>query len=259
MADDRLLDTSNVALERELIRAAAEEGPPPSVRRRGLAALGLLAVATPAAAAPAALAAAGAGKTPGAAGLLGWNLLFKWGMVAAMFGGAAVGGAVAFEGAIANSPPNEPTPVVHRASDPEGPGHQSQATPGESGPTRVQAEEDRAEALAAPPGHSPATAAPATRPPRGTSGASSIREEIDLIDRARANLASGAPDRALAVLRDYSARHPRGELREEAAVVRIEALRAKGDERAASAAVRRFERRFPASAHQDRVLDGGTR
>jgi hypothetical protein len=45
-------------------------------------------------------------------------------------------------------------------------------------------------------------------------------------------------------------RFPRGELREEAAVIRIEALRSSGRDRAATRAEQKFQKRYPESAHQ---------
>jgi hypothetical protein len=56
-------------------------------------------------------------------------------------------------------------------------------------------------------------------------GTASIRDEIDLLDRARSALRRGTPDLALAVIREYFARYPGGELRAEAEVVRREARR----------------------------------
>lgn len=247
MAEERLIDTSELPLERELLRAAAEESPPPSARRRGLAALGLLSVAVPTAAAAAPTPAAGFGASWGSTALGGWSGIAKWGLVAVL-GGAAAGGAVALdratrsEAAVSAAAPRAPEVApAAPATAPSGPAAATEAPP----------------PAASAPVATPARPRPAA-PPRDAAGAASIRDEIDRLDRARGALSRGAPDTALAVLAEYAARHPRGELREEAAVLRIEALRARGDQRAAAAAAARFEERFPTSAHQDRV-QGATR
>ncbi len=250
MADERLIDTSDLPLERELLRAAAEESPPPSARRRGLAALGLLSVAVPTAAAAAPTPAAGFGASWGSTAGGGWSGLAKWGLIVVL-GGAAAGGAVALDRATRSA---APVPAaVPRAPEiaPAAPAPAPELPGPTSAATEAPAPASSAPALA------PARPRPAA-PPRDVASAASIRDEIDRLDRARGALSRGAPDTALAVLAEYAARHPRGELLEEAAVLRIEALRAQGDHRAAAAAAARFEERFPTSAHQDRV-QGATR
>jgi hypothetical protein len=54
-------------------------------------------------------------------------------------------------------------------------------------------------------------------------GAASIREEIDLLDRARAQLSRGNSGAATEIIGQYFARCPNGELRAEAEFVRREA------------------------------------
>jgi outer membrane protein assembly factor BamD (BamD/ComL family) len=98
-------------------------------------------------------------------------------------------------------------------------------------------------------------ASPRKGVPTAGPAALSIRAEIDLLDRARRALSGGAPDRALSLLNEYARRFPRGELRQEVEVVRIEALQARGEDDEAEAAKRRFEERFPNSAHRESVAD----
>ncbi|HOU91166.1 MAG TPA: hypothetical protein PLU22_08980 [Polyangiaceae bacterium] len=248
MAEERLIDTSELPLERELLRAAAEESPPPSARRRGLAALGLLSVAVPTAAAAAPTPAAGFGASWGSTALGGWSGIAKWGLVAVL-GGAGAGGAVALDRATRSE-------AVAPAAAPSTP-EVAPPAPARAPPGPVPAVTEAPAPAASAPAVAPARPRPAA-PPRDAAGAASIRDEIDRLDRARGALSRGAPDTALAVLAEYAARHPRGELREEAAVLRIEALRARGDQRAAAEAAERFGERFPSSAHQDRV-QGATR
>lgn len=242
MADERLLDTSELELERELLRAAAEDCPPPSARRRGLAALGLLAVATPAAAAAPAVTGA-LGGSSGAGGIAGgWSTmagwgLWQWGLVVGV-GGAAIVGA----SALAPLAPERVTAAAPSAA---------RAAPALSAPlpaARAPAllDEPAAEATSpapAEPERSAATSRPRSAAPTASaSRAASIRDEIDRLDRARSALGRGEPDVALTTLNEYSRRHPNGELRVEAAILRVDALRARGDALAASATARDTER-----------------
>jgi hypothetical protein len=80
-----------------------------------------------------------------------------------------------------------------------------------------------------------------------------LRDEIRLIDRARAALRMRTPQQALQELRHYFESHPRGMLEPEAAVLRIEALRENGDRVQAAAATREFLARHPDGPLADRV------
>jgi hypothetical protein len=251
VVDDRLLETSELPLERELLRAAAEEGPPSAARVRSLAALGLLGVATPAAAAG--LGTTSATSSAGAAGALGLPWLFKWGLVLGI-GASAVGGAIVVERSVrpvdstAVDAAVEPTVAEPRTEQPAG---ATTSSPSDTMEQRVEEPPPQPQA--------PRRAAAPRRDkeaPPSTPGAVSIRAEVRLLDRARAELARNASDAALATLAEYSARFPRGTLREEAAVIRIDALRASGRDHAASREEHEFQRHFPSSAHQ---LDAGAR
>ena len=80
-----------------------------------------------------------------------------------------------------------------------------------------------------------------------------LRDEIRLLDRARAALRMRAPQQALQELRHYFDGHPQGMLEPEAAVLRIEALRENGDRVQAAAASREFLARHPDGPLADRV------
>lgn len=80
-----------------------------------------------------------------------------------------------------------------------------------------------------------------------------LRDEIRLLDRARAALRMRAPQQALQELRQYFEGHPRGMLEPEAAVLRIEALRENGDRVQAAAASREFLARHADGPLADRV------
>ncbi len=111
----------------------------------------------------------------------------------------------------------------------------------------------RSLAVQAPP--APPVAAPvvtASETPRAMSDAK-LRDEIRLLDRARAALRMRAPQQALQELHHYFDSHPRGVLEPEAAVLRIEALRENGDRVQAAAASREFLARNPDGPLADRV------
>jgi hypothetical protein len=80
-----------------------------------------------------------------------------------------------------------------------------------------------------------------------------LRDEIRLLDRARAALRMRSPQQALQELKLYFEGHPRGMLEPEAAVLRIEALRETGDREKAAAASREFLARHPDGPLADRV------
>ena len=93
--------------------------------------------------------------------------------------------------------------------------------------------------------------------PAASSRASSpndLREEIRLLDQARAALKNEAPAEALERLGAYGARFPRGAFRQEAMVLRIEALGRSGDQAGARAMANRFLKEHPESPHAERVV-----
>jgi len=232
VADDRLIETSELPLERNMLRAAAEETAPFAARRRALAKLGLLAVAPPAAAASTAGVASAA--TAQTVGKLGW--LAKLGLMASL-GGAAVG-AVALDGT------TQPPKVSTTTRAPETKSTPNTGIEAKSGPTSAPKIEEKT--LGEATRTIPETAARVRTQAGVRKGsassidsqqvksaetdaarAASIRSEIDLLDRARSAVARGTHDAAIAILDEYAARHPRGELSAEAALVRVEAVRAR--------------------------------
>jgi TolA-binding protein len=104
----------------------------------------------------------------------------------------------------------------------------------------------------------PAVPAPAEEPKAPKRAATraptdDVREEIRLLDHARAALLQHAPSRALERLDQYAQRFPRGALRQEATVLRIEALREQGDPARAAALAQEFLAQHPGSPHAERV------
>ena len=84
-------------------------------------------------------------------------------------------------------------------------------------------------------------------------GDKTLKEEIRLLDRARAATVAGQPRRGLAELERYGRRFPRGVFRPEAMVLRIEALDAAGESQNARTLGRYFLAHYPESPLSDRV------
>jgi TolA-binding protein len=99
----------------------------------------------------------------------------------------------------------------------------------------------------------------ATPPPENpVSATSEVREEIQLLDQARTAVRAEAPERALERLARYAERFPRGVFRQEAMVLRIEALRQRGDRGRAATLARQFLAEHPESPHAQRVSGSAT-
>jgi hypothetical protein len=101
---------------------------------------------------------------------------------------------------------------------------------------------------------------PARVRPAG-SVAPDLREEIRLLDQARSAVRAGEGSQALALLTRYSRRYPRGQFRQEAQVLRVEALKLSGNQQAAVALGKKFVAAHPESLHVERVerATGGER
>jgi TolA-binding protein len=225
----RLLASADATdLEKQLLGSWSDERPAPAARDKTLAVLGL------AGGAAAGAATAGGSIAPKAIAT-GWLAVAKWlavGVVAV--GAAAAGIGVAHRlGRHAGAPaatPSAPAPVV--------------AVPA-------------ARATAAPPGTViELPAAPAVRhaPARTVTAApSSIGRQVAALDRARAALDQGDAPRAGRLVDEYEAAYPAGEFRQEADVLRIEALVREGKSEDAARAGRRFLATYPQSPHDARV------
>jgi hypothetical protein len=94
---------------------------------------------------------------------------------------------------------------------------------------------------------------PSRRPRRES--ADSVRQQLALIDRARASLESGDTAGALREVDRYGREYPSGMLSEEALLLRVRAVAARGDRVAASALARRFLAAYPRSVHAKAVRD----
>jgi hypothetical protein len=85
------------------------------------------------------------------------------------------------------------------------------------------------------------------------SSSSEVREEIQWLDQVRTAMRAAAPERALERLGRYDQRFPHGVFRQEATVLRIEALRQQGDRTRAAKLARQFLAQHPESPHAQRV------
>lgn len=94
---------------------------------------------------------------------------------------------------------------------------------------------------------------PAPRPRSAPSAAGDLREEIRLLDLARAAVRGGEHRQALMLLGRYDRRYPRGQFRQEVQVLRVEALELGGNEQAARALGKKFLAEHPDSPHVERV------
>lgn len=91
------------------------------------------------------------------------------------------------------------------------------------------------------------------RSPQLSATRGSLREEIELLDRTRAALHERAPIRALELLAQYGDRFPQGAFRQEASVLRIEALQQNGQPHRAATLARQFLLEHPESPHAQHV------
>jgi hypothetical protein len=89
-------------------------------------------------------------------------------------------------------------------------------------PAPVVAAEERAEVTA---DEHVAPSAPVQPAPRGGPASQSLREEIRLIDSARVAVKKNEGARAVGILEQYARRFPHGTFREEAKLLRAEALK----------------------------------
>lgn len=81
----------------------------------------------------------------------------------------------------------------------------------------------------------------------------SITEEVRLLDQARAAVRRGDSKAGLAALDTYRRRYPTGAFRQEADVLRIEAVQLQGDRAHAAELAREFVKQNPASPHASRA------
>lgn len=147
------------------------------------------------------------------------------------------------------SAPPQPEKTAPAAVTPRAPGPQAPETsPSTEAPAIL-------DAPSTPPGkrahRDPGPASPSSREPAPVTD--ELQAEMALIRRARQALQAGRAAGALEVLDAHARAFPRGQMREDRQVLRIEALCAADKAPQARAEVRLFLRAFPGSAHATRV------
>jgi hypothetical protein len=99
----------------------------------------------------------------------------------------------------------------------------------------------------------PAAAPPAAPASPAAPDARRLAAEVALLDRARGELARGAPAASIAILDRHDAEFADGQLHAEAALLRIEAVLRAGDRARAETLAAQFHERFPGSPLARRV------
>jgi hypothetical protein len=235
----RLFDGAGTDEERRLIGLARAEAPPPGSLARTMSVLGVAGSVLAPSAAHAALLASGTTVTGTSGALAGGSgttvtlvALTKWLAVGALGGTLTVTAAHFVETKSSNRPAPPPPPssaLVNPA--PELPQAFERAAPAA-----------RPSATGSNP---PATDSIEVR--------DTLRDELLLLERARRSLAAGRSDEARDVLKHHRDEFPTGALVEEADVLRIEVLLARGEATLAEQAAHDFLGAHPASPHAPRV------
>jgi hypothetical protein len=216
VVERRLINTSDLPLERAMLGAATAETTPPEVRHRALSALGLIGVA-PLPSALATTTADTAARATGKARL--WKAWFTKAALVISIGGPAL--AVGLSDTVPAPKHGGPAKAVVNSGSALAP---AAAVPAPAAvAVRPEEEPPTTESTSPRAVNGPAKSGVAPAPSK--SPKFSIREEIDLLDRARRRLADGDRAAARQLVDDYLSRFPNGELRDEAHVIRRDALR----------------------------------
>jgi hypothetical protein len=227
---ERLLDAGATDFERRILEAAAGKGPSPETSARMARALGVTATGIGAVAVATKLASDAA--VAKATTVAGTTVLWPW-VSAGVLGlviASAVVGTRAWQAA-----PTEARPAPTSAAAP------AVAEPSASAPP--------ASTFDQPPPVGPSVTSASNR----AATTRDLREQIALIDAARAALSSGSGRRALEILRRYQDGYPAGSFRPEAAVLKVEALVKLGREGEARALAERFVAEHRGSLLAERV------
>lgn len=235
-----LLDSGANELELALLRAGDADRPSAKARQAALAALGLSG-AVLGASSPVAAAAGSSALTTGTR-----LLAAKWWAIGALV--TASGAAGLGYAALASTPATAPS---------------TRTAPQRSQPplaARPAVELPAPEVIAPPAPVNSQRERPPSQP-RGSNSAGNpgIQQEIALIDRARGAVAARQPAAAMAALDEHQRRFPGGVLTQEATLLRIETLLARGDKASAARLGRQFLDRYPRSPMAARVktlIDG---
>jgi hypothetical protein len=229
---ERLRASGATDLERRLLEATANEQPSPELSERIAQGIGISAAAIGAAASGTALG-TGVAAPKAAAGstaLLPWISVGVLGLVVA----GAVVGTRAWRTSVRQERPA--SPAVSAVVPPP-----TATAPVEFAPAAV-AESSPSVTATAPTHRRPVAAA-----------TSDLRDQILMVDAARAALVAGAGERALELLRHYQDRYPAGSFRPEAAALKVEALTKLGRNAEARVLAERFVAEYGKIPLADRV------
>jgi TolA-binding protein len=210
----RLIDEGASPFETSLISALRDERPSPELVARMQEGLGI---------------AATSGGAAATAGAFSWAKLTVVGVVAV--GLAGLGYSELRSASAPPAPPPSVKPVPAKVEAPKS------VAPAPVAVSELAVQNDPAPA----------------RPRPAPSGAADLKEEIRLLDQARAAVHAGESNEALALLAKYNRRYPRGQFRQEAQVLRVAALEQAGNKKAAVELGKRFVAAHPESPHVERV------
>jgi hypothetical protein len=238
----RLIDESQSDFERALLRTGRSYRAAPELRTKTLSALGLAGTTAMTAAA------AGASSLTAAPSVLGSapSFLAKAGWIKLVGGCLVVGTAAAIPVGYALSIREPSDARVAAAVSPNV--ETSASAPGAAPPAVEQPELPRVEA--APLQDLAKIDNPA---PKLAASNAALGDELEALDAARAALASGNPQRALSLLDQYDRANPRGRLKLESEVLRIDALARSGRGDQARSRAEKFLARHPNSVLASRV------
>jgi hypothetical protein len=234
---ERLSVVGATDLERRLLGAASQEEPDPELSRRMAAAIGISTAAAGAAVGTATVLGPATTGAKAAAGATALPLWIYAGVLVFGVAGVMVGTRVWMSTATSPAASPAAAPRVVPAPPPA-------ATP--AAPPAVVAVPAEAEPLAPEP-------TPATRRHVAGIKPGDLRDQIAMVDAARAAVKAGAGDHALEILRRYHDRYPTGSFRPEAAALRIEALAKLGRTAEAQSLAERFIAEHGSSPLADRV------
>ena len=242
--DDRKPDADWTSRELSIVSSAALDVPPEGASERAIVALQAAAALGIGTAGVASAKAAASGLGVKTATLARLPLLLKWVGVGLVGGGVVVGvvGEDRFSGARRGAEGSAREMRRSRAVPP--------AASIAPNPAPVTAVPGEPPSVVAPPAIKPRAA----NAPKAAERKNALAEEIRAIDVARGLLRKGDAHGALAELDRYEALARRGgSMRSEATIVRIEALRASGDVKGATALGERFLLQHPKSPYVDYV------
>lgn len=265
----RWLDSTPNPKIRELLRAGLRDEPDAQALPRTAALLGLGVTVSAASSAAAAITAGNAASAGAPLSALpasgvavsGTPTLFavgKWLVVGFLSGGIASAGVTAAQGLGSSERGEAQSAAIDRAA-------LRNVARGRSEPVMPRQSEPAPAELVRPEPRPPLDVAPALAreaAPRATSdgkapptASGALAAEVTRIDAARRALASGDESGALAELEAYERTRTLGVLDREAGLLRIDALRRKGDLARARSVAEGYLRHFPDDAHSPRLRE----